>query len=43
VTTLVTTSLEVQSILEPPKRHVLEERVREPSEAQPSGDPPSGG
>jgi len=34
--------LEVQAILEPSKRHVIEERVRDPAEDAESGDPPSG-
>jgi hypothetical protein len=33
--------LEVQAILEPSKRHVIEERVRDPAEDAESGDPPS--
>jgi hypothetical protein len=33
--------LEVQAILEPSKRHVIEERLRDPAEDAESGDPPS--
>ena len=33
--------LEVQAILEPSKRHVIEERVRDPAEDAESGDAPS--
>lgn len=32
--------LELQSIVEPSKRHVVEQRQREPAEAAESGDPP---
>ena len=32
--------LEVQALLEPQKRHVLEEKAREPVEDARSGDPP---
>jgi hypothetical protein len=32
--------LEVQAVMEPSKRHVLEERRRDASEAPESGDPP---
>jgi hypothetical protein len=35
--------LEVQTMLEPSKRHVLEMRQRQESEEDNSGDPPTGG
>jgi hypothetical protein len=33
--------LEVQAVFEPAQRHVVEERVRQRSDAAESGDPPS--
>ena len=33
--------LELQAILEPSKRHVIEERLRDPADDAESGDPPS--
>jgi hypothetical protein len=35
--------LQVQAIVEPSKRYVLEERVKDDSEARESGDPPTAG
>lgn len=32
--------LEVQSLFEPQRRHVLEQKAREPAEEDASGDPP---
>ena len=34
--------LEIQAVMEPSKRYVLEERRKDDSEAQESGDPPRG-
>jgi hypothetical protein len=39
--TLGTAMLEIQSMLEPSKRHVIEERVKDDSETEDSGDPPT--
>jgi hypothetical protein len=41
--TLGSALLEVQSLLEPSKRHVVEERRRDVAEDEESGDPPLGG
>ena len=41
--TLGNAMLEVQAMIEPSKRHILEERVKESAEAQKSGDPPEAG
>ncbi len=41
--TLGSALLEVQSLLEPSKRHVVEERRRDVVDDEESGDPPSGG
>jgi hypothetical protein len=41
--TLGSALLEVQSLLEPSKRHVVEERRRNAAEDEESGDPPLGG
>jgi hypothetical protein len=35
--------LEVQTLIEPSKRHVLEEQCKERSESEESGDPPQPG
>jgi hypothetical protein len=39
--TLGNALLELQSIIEPSRRHVLEERVRDPVESRESGKPPA--
>ena len=41
--TLGSAFLEVQSILEPGKRYVLEEKQKEDVDDEESGDPPAGG
>jgi hypothetical protein len=41
--TLGTALLELQKILEPTKRHVIEERVKKGSASQESGDKPKSG
>jgi hypothetical protein len=41
--TLGSAFLEVQSILEPGKRYVLEEKRKEDVDDEESGDPPAGG
>ena len=38
--TLGTAMLEIQSMIEPSKRHVVAERVKDDSETEGSGDPP---
>lgn len=35
--------LEVQALLEPQKRHVLEQKTRDQVESEDQGDPPQGG
>ena len=43
IVTLGNAFLEVQAIIEPSKRYVLEERLEDEQETQESGDPPDAG